>query len=369
MNWRPRKRVYKLPDGKAKTVWVARYSDDRGRVRIAKPVWNGHKGTFDLKREAQRAIDEAIAQRMPERASTVSGYLDRWLETRPRSERTDQTNRGRIRAALQVDIEGLLLEDWDMRDLRRRHAHELVAHMLTTQGRSPGGGRNILRALSAMFEDAISDELCEVNPWTGVRVRDDDRRATKRTRPLRVWAFEEMHEFASYAGRHEPMIRTLSDCGLRVGELFALRRADLGDGLLHLHGGAWEGRVVESTPEKNHDRTVPVPLGLQELLRSMPVQLRSPWLFPSPSGTLWRYSNWHRRVWQRVIERANTDRHGRTLDPKPHEFRHSWVTLLRADGIDPADLADVAGHSVQTASSRYTHPLRRSYEQIRETVG
>ena len=69
--------------------------------------------------------------------------------------------------------------------------------MLTGRQRSPGGARNILRALSAMAEDAITDELCEVNPWAGIKVRDDDRRALKRSRELRVWSFEDMHAFAA----------------------------------------------------------------------------------------------------------------------------------------------------------------------------
>lgn len=34
----------------------------------------------------------------------------------------------------------------------------------------------------------------------------------------------------------------------------------------------------------------------------------------------------------------------------------------RAAGIDPADLAEVAGHTVETATARYTQPLRRSDE-------
>ena len=41
---------------------------------------------------------------------------------------------------------------------------------------------------------------------------------------------------------------------------------------------------------------------------------------------------------------------------RPHDFRHSSVTPLRAAGIDPADLAAVAGHTVETATARYTHP-------------
>ena len=104
---------------------------------------------------------------------------------------------------LDVELEGLPLAEWDMRELRRRHAAELVANMLTDQGRSPGGARNILRSLSAMTEDAITDEVCELNPWLRLKVRDDDRRATKHARRLRVWSFDEMHAFAAQAGPYE----------------------------------------------------------------------------------------------------------------------------------------------------------------------
>lgn len=355
--WRPKKRKMG-----SRTVWVARYRDDRGRVRIAKPAWNGGNGTFELKRLAQQAIDEAISQRTPERASTVGGYLAHWLETRPRSERTDRTNEGRINAVLRLELDGLALREWDMRELRRRHRDQLVARMLSEQGRSPGGARNILRSLSAMFEDAITDELADVNPWQGAKVRDDDRRAQKRARELRVWTFDELHDLASKAGRYEPMIRTQADCGLRVGELLALRRADLDAGVLHVRGSAWEGKVSAGSRTKNHDRDVPVPPGLGALLRQMPPRIDSPWLFPTPTGRLWRYSNWWRTVWAPTVRAAG-------IDPRPHELRHSYVSHLRAAGVDPADLAVVAGHSVETATSVYTHPLRRSHNTIREAIG
>jgi integrase len=67
-------------------------------------------------------------------------------------------------------------------------------------------------------------------------------------------------------------------------------------------------------------------------------------------------------VWKPTARRAG-------IDPTPHEFRHSWVTHLRAAGVDPADLADVAGHSMQTATAHYTHALKQSYEQIRRVIG
>lgn len=361
MTWRPKKRTMTV-NGRPRTVWVARYKDDRGHVRIAKPAWNDGKGTFALKRDAQKAIDEAVTQRVPERASTVAGYLHRWLATRPRSERTDQTNEGRIRNVLALELEGVALGEWDMHDLKRRHRDLLVGLMLTEQGRSAGGARNVLRSLSAMFEDAITDELAAVNPWTGAKVRDDDRRAVKPSRTLRVWSFEDAHRLAAAAGVYEPMLRTLADCGLRAGELFALRRENVGVESLVVAGSAWEGRLVASSAEKNHDREVPVPPGCMALLRAMPPRIDTPWLFPTPTGRLWRHSNWHRTVWQPACGRAG-------IDPTPHELRHSYVTHLRAGGVDPADLADVSGHSVATATSRYTHPTRRSHDQIRRAIG
>jgi integrase len=332
--------------------WIARYTAHDGRRLSA--------GTFKLKREAQEAIDAAYG--IPTNTQTVEGYLEHWLRVRPRSARTDQTNESRIRNVLDVRIEGLPLRGWDLRSLRRRHRDELVTRMLVDQGRAPGGARNILRALSAMFEDAITDELVEINPWQGAKIRDDDRRAQKKARKPRVWTFEQMHKFAAKAGKNEAMIRVLADCGLRIGELFALKRADLEDGLLRVRGTAWEGQITGSTEEKDHDREVPVPPGCMAIIRAMPVRIDSQFLFPSPAGKVWRYSNFTRRVWQKAQIASG-------MDPTPHEFRHSFVTHLRAAGIDPADLADVSGHSVEVATRIYTHPQRKSFDQIRGVIG
>jgi integrase len=57
------------------------------------------------------------------------------------------------------------------------------------------------------------------------------------------------------------------------------------------------------------------------------------------------------------------------MDIRPHEMRHSWVTHLRAAGIDDADLADMAGHQLATMLGRYAHPLRGSFDDARGIIG
>ncbi len=42
---------------------------------------------------------------------------------------------------------------------------------------------------------------------------------------------------------------------------------------------------------------------------------------------------------------------------------------MRAAGINDTDLAQIAGHTVDTMLARYTHPQGRSMDAIRSVVG
>lgn len=210
-----REKPIKRRNPSGEIVWMARYTGRDGRRHIAKPSWNRGKGTFRRKGEAQKAIDEAYG--LSDRPDTFGDYAATWTERHPRSERTNATNDHRISRVADVEIEGIPLKDWPLRELRRRHTLALVDHMLRTEGRATTGAVGILRALSAMAEDAITDEVCDLNPFKGVRIRANDPRAQKKPRPIRVFTFEEMHRFAKAAGRYEALVRVFTDCGLRLG--------------------------------------------------------------------------------------------------------------------------------------------------------
>jgi hypothetical protein len=204
------------PSGKI--VWVARYTGRDGKHHIAKPTWNRGKGTFERKADAQRAIEEAYG--ISEKPDTLGDYAATWTERHPRAERTNATYDHRISRVLDVEIEGIPLKDWPLHELRRRHTLALVDHMLRVEGRATTGAVGILRALSAMAEDAITDEVCDINPFKGVRIRANDPRARKKPRPIRVFSFDEMHRFAKAAGRYEAMVRVFTDTGLRLGRSY-----------------------------------------------------------------------------------------------------------------------------------------------------
>lgn len=385
----PYRRTYS--DGRV--VWVARFYDRGGKARYAKPRWHGYKATFDRKRDAQRAIDEALERlrggaRSPR---SLGEYFETWLERHPRSQRTNETNAERIASVLGVEIDGLALGGWEFDELRRHHALDLLDYMLRVQGRAAQGARGVLSAYSAMAEDAIGDDAANHNPFAGIRVRAADPRVQKPPREIRIWSFAQMLAFARggrpavraatkrpekpqskgrppghprfYPARdYEALLLTPGFTGLRLGEFLALREEDFDGATFHLHFTAHRGALIASSRHKSHERLVPVPPTLARLIRERPRTVGSEFLFPSPRGRLWWEGSFYRDVW--LPAKLATG-----LDPTPHELRHSYVSNLRAAGIDDADLAAVAGHEVETMVSVYTHALERSHEAIRQIIG
>jgi integrase len=370
-------------------VWVARYTDPQGRRVVAKPAWNGDRGTFDRKRDAQRAIDEAYETDTGRIGETVGEYFATWTRRHPRSPRTNATNDHRISRALDIAIEGRPLRDWPYRDLRRRHASAIVDALLREQKRSRNGAVNILRSLSAMTEDAITDEIADVNFVKGVRVRATDPRIAKPPKAKRVFTWQQMHAFASAAGAirsskrgsvrdYSAMVRTFADTSMRLGEVLPLERDDFrsrdcdvpdcrdAGAHFHVRRTAHEGQVQAGTKTDHGEpvpgRVVPCPPTLAVCLSTRPPRIDTQLLFPTPTGKLFRERNFHRDVWYPTVEVSG-------LDCEPHEFRHSYLTLLRASGVDDADLAAISGHTVETMLAHYTHSLGRSFEQVRKLIG
>ena len=347
-------------------VWIARYTGRDGKYHIAKPMWNRGKGTFARKADAQRAIDEAYG--LSDRPDTLGAYFATWTERHPRSERTNATNEHRIGRLTDVEVEGIPLKEWPLRELRRRHGLVLVDHMLATEGRATTGAVGILRSLSAMAEDAITDEVCDLNPFKGIRIRANDPRAEKKRRPIRVFTFEEMHRFAKAAGRYEALVRTFADTGLRLGEVLPLRAEDFDGTTLQVRRTAHEGTILEGTKtdhgEEDAGRVVPIPATLAWMLEAQ-INLNGAdceLIFTTPRGRMWRERTFYRDVWRPTQQASG-------LDIRPHECRHSYVTHLRAADVKDADLARIAGHRVETMLSRYTHPLDESSDAIRKAIG
>jgi integrase len=155
---------------------------------------------------------------------------------------------------------------------------------------------------------------------------------------------------------------------MRLGEILPLRPEDFDGETLQVRHTAHEGTILEGTKNDHGEggagRAVPVPATLAWMLEAQ-INLNGPGcalLFPTPSGRMWRERNFYRDVWKPAQTASG-------LDIRPHECRHSYVTHIRVAGVNDADLAEIAGHRVETMLTRYVHPTRVSFDAVRVAVG
>jgi integrase len=75
-------------------------------------------------------------------------------------------------------------------------------------------------------------------------------------------------------------------------------------------------------------------------------------IFPAHDGQPWQeddWRNWRRRIFEPAVERAGLGR------VRPYDLRHSFVSLLIAEGRSIVDVAGQAGHSPTMALDTYGH--------------
>jgi integrase len=146
-----------------------------------------------------------------------------------------------------------------------------------------------------------------------------------------------------------------------------LRCEDFDGETLKVRRTAHEGTILEGTKTDHGDhdagRTVPVPATLAWMIEAQ-INLNGSdceLLFTTPTGRIWRERNVYRDIWKPAQKASG-------IDVRPHECRHSYVTHLRAAGINDPDLAEIASHRVETMLARYTHAVGQSFEAVRRVI-
>jgi integrase len=158
----------------------------------------------------------------------------------------------------------------------------------------------------------------------------------------------------------DTIIRVAVYAGLRRGEIFGLRWPDLDagngqdGGRLHVRRSLYQGSITTPKTEDS-DRVVDVP---QRLLDDLEVyKLMSPligdgYVFRQPSGRPLDPDRWHRERLVPILKGVGLYQRGIGL----HSIgRHTYVSLLIAQGEDVGYIADQVGHS----TTRLTQDLYR----------
>ncbi|RTY97431.1 integrase [Flavobacterium sp. RSP49] len=152
--------------------------------------------------------------------------------------------------------------------------------------------------------------------------------------------------------KHKMMLSLIYSCGLRCGELLALRP---------VHIDANRNIVLLKNAKGQKDRIVPLSLKILEMLREYYKVYRPiSYLF---EGQI-KGQPYDDRSLQQVLKQA-LQKAGITKPATLHWLRHSYATHLLESGTDLRYIQELLGHSSSKTTEIYTHVSTKSLQQIK----
>jgi len=211
---------------------------------------------------------------------------------------------------------------------------------------SPKSVLNVMVVLKEMFKHAVQWGYLDANPAQyAERPRAEEQE-------MQILAPPEIRRLLNAAA--EPT-RTMLMCavltGMRRGELLGLRweDVDLEGHRIFIRRALWRGKFV--TPKSRRSRrTIDVAPTLRVALAKFPTGFQGGLVFCNPDGKPIDPDNFAHREWVRVLRRAELGR------IRFHDLRHTYASLLIAQGAHPKYIQAQLGHaSIQTTLDRYGH--------------
>jgi len=332
-------------------------------------------GTYPTKSDAERALALAHAEEIQggaplDAGGTVAVWAERWLEDGARRWREKTTDHYKMFARIHV------LPRWGdvpLGDVRRADVLGWVSELLSSNA-SSSLVQHTVATLQRILRFAVEHEALPASPID--RLRLPTPRPAK-VKPLTVKQVEDLAEAIEWpehapAGHgakqpahrcHRPdlalWVRLGAYCGLRAGEVVALRResVDLERRVLIVDRSVSDvnGHLVMGPTKTGHTRAVPIPESLLTDLRehlarrveSEPDAL----VFTSEAGGLVSHANWYRRRFRPAVKQA-----GLSEGLRFHDLRHTYASLLIAQGAHPRAIMERLGHSsIQVTLGTYGH--------------
>jgi integrase/recombinase XerD len=152
--------------------------------------------------------------------------------------------------------------------------------------------------------------------------------------------------------KHKMMLSLIYSCGLRCGELLALKP---------VHIDSKRNIVLLKNSKGNKDRMVPLSMKILDMLREY-YKICKPvvYLFEGQSAGM----PYEARSLQLVLKQALV----KVKITKPvtlHWLRHSYATHLLESGTDLRYIQELLGHSSSRTTEIYTHVSTKSIQQIK----
>lgn len=229
-----------------------------------------------------------------------------------------------------------------------------------TLGRSPKTVANAVVPLKSMLSQAVRWHYLSSSPAAEVR-RPRVERSHDEMRPLTPAEIRKLVD-AGPSPEAKTLLLLAATTGMRRGEVLGLRWGDVD----HSAGRVWvrrsigkDGRAQQPKSQRSVRAIAATPTLLSELrLHRMRSEHKSEddYVFASEAGTPLDGNNMVRRYLAPALRKAGMEA------IRFHDLRHTFASLLIAQGEHPKLISEQLGHaSVQITLDRYGHLMDQSY--------
>lgn len=352
--------IRKLPSGR----YQAHYVGPDGAKHLAPATFHTHDDAAAWCAHERRLIDldvwtaPADRAKADEEAPTVilADYARTWLEERNLKPSTRTAYRSKLETRILPELGELELPAITPAVVRKWYAALVATPSAPNGGRDRSGAtRNAhcYALLRTILGTAVDDGLIEVNPC---RIRGAGQ--AKRVHEIEVLAAGDLDRLAAAMPDETRLVVLLAAwCGLRRGEVLALRRRDIApDGTeVYVRRGVTfiQSRPVFSTPKTAagvRDVTVPphiVPAVVDHLNEYVGRGRDSLLFVGKADGVLDEWTL--RRTFKAAAESIDRP----TL--RFHDLRHQGAVMAARAGATTRELMDRLGHTTPQMSMRYQH--------------
>jgi integrase len=344
---------------------IRKRGDRKYQARWVDPEGRECAQTFPRKVDAERHLASVEGAKLQgtyvDRSNTitVAEYARQWAATRAHR----ATTAARTATLIKTHIEATQLGSRRLVALRPSE----VQAWATERSRrlSPSTLRLVVGTLRSVFNAAVRDRLVAHNPVLGLGLPRSER---ERIVPLTVDQVRALAE--AMPPRCQAMVITQAGLGLRIGELMALRTADV-DFLRRTvrierqTDPTGKHRMPPKTPRSR--RTLPLPAVVADALAAHIAEFPPAddgTLFTGLHGLSWRHEYYGTRVFKPAVQKV-----GLPAGTTTHDLRHHYASVLLAAGESVVAVAERLGHENATlVLTTYGHLLPDNEDRTRRAI-
>ena len=328
--------VYRLP-GNRRKPWAVRITVSRKEGKDGLTHWKyKYLGYYETQAEALTALAHFNENPydMDANKITFAEVFEKWS-----AEHYPKVSKSNVHGYNASYLLCEPIKSMRFNDIRKSHLQGVVDDC----GKNYPTLRKLKVLFTMLYKYAMQNDICskdyaqyvDINQYKDRNPNKYDRRPFSNDEIETVWKWKESNESFT-------VILMLIYTGVRISELLDLKKENV-----NLEERWFD--VIASKTEAGV-RKVPIAKKMMPYFEYWMTKNDCEYLLSTPEGNHFEYRNYYDSYWKPFVDQMGMGDH------RPHDTRHTWVTLLTAAGVDDKIIKKIVGHKGQGVTEIvYTH--------------